>query len=144
METKSGLKPIFTDGYLQDILEDFEGQVVNQTIAILVRVGETFVNDARLNGEYSDDTGNLRSSLGYIILNNGEIINSKFSHRNTEGKVEAFNFAEELRKEYSKGLVLVGFAGMEYAASVESKGYDVISGSAPTRQIMENAFAKFK
>jgi hypothetical protein len=38
---------------------------------------------------------------------------------------------------------LVGFAGMEYAAAVESKNYDVITGSAPTKEMMVKAFEKF-
>ena len=33
--------------------------------------------------------------------------------------------------DYPKGMVLIGVAGMGYAAAVESRGYDVITGSAP-------------
>jgi len=37
---------------------------------------------------------------------------------------------DELAAQYPKGMILVVVAGMEYAAAVESKGYDVISGAS--------------
>jgi len=52
------------------------------------------------------------------------------------------DYANQIKSKY-KGLVLIGIAGMEYAAAVEAKGYDVITGSAPTNEIMQNAFKKF-
>lgn len=140
---KSGLTPIFTAGYVQNVFEDYVKARVNKEIAILVRIGENFVNDARTKGEYSDDTGNLRSSIGYILVNDGKVIKQNLSGKDAEGKIEAADYANVLKEKYSKGLVLIGFAGMNYAAAVEAKGYDVITNSAPTSEIMKDYFSKF-
>lgn len=143
MSKKSGLTPIFTTGYVQNVLQDYVKERVNKEIAILVRIGETFVNDARVKGEYSDDTGNLRASIGYILINEGKVINQNISGQGSEGKIQALDYANLLKEKYNKGLVLVGFAGMNYAAAVEAKGYDVITNSAPTSETLTSAFNKF-
>lgn len=139
---KNGLIPLFSPRYIQNILKDYVTERVNKEVAILIRIGETFVNDAKTHGAYKDQTGNLRSSIGYILVNNGKIINQNISGKSAEAKKHISTFVEQLKSQY-KGLVLVGFAGMDYAAAVESKGYDVISGSAPTEAIMKKAFEKF-
>jgi hypothetical protein len=140
---KSGLIPIFTPSYVQNILKDFVSKQVDKEDAVLLRIGEEFVNNARQNGEYTDRTGNLRSSIGYILLRDGVIINQNIVGKTTEGRRIAAQLANEFKNMYNTGLVLVGFAGMEYAAAVESKGYDVISGSAPTKEQLLKAFKKF-
>ena len=47
-----------------------------------------------------------------------------------EGRHGAVKIVTELAHRYPKGMILVIVAGMEYAAAVESKGYDVITGSS--------------
>ena len=37
-------------------------------------VGEKVINQARTSGNYKDQTGNLRSSVGYVIISDGIII----------------------------------------------------------------------
>src|SRR3954465_475262 len=44
----------------------------------LQRIGEQFVNNARSTNTYTDRTGNLRSSVGYIILLNGQKLFESF------------------------------------------------------------------
>lgn len=85
-------------------------------------------------GSFNDQTGNLRSSIGFIILQNGQIIKSHFpiTLGGADGVAAGEAVASELRLEYPSGFVLVLVAGMEYASFVEAKGYDVISGSAIT------------
>lgn len=143
MAKKSGLIPLFTPNYIQNIFKDYVTERVNKEIAILIRIGEEFVNKARSKGEYMDQTGNLRSSVGYILIRDGKVINQNISGKDAEGKIVAVDFANQVKSTYNKGLVLVGFAGMEYAAAVEAKGFDVITGSAPTKEIMVSAFNKF-
>lgn len=101
--------------------------------------GEEFVRNARIktaaDGGFNDITGNLRSSIGYIILQNGKQIYQNFEEapigtdRET-GKAQGLIYAIELASTYSKGIVLICVAGMDYAAAVESKGKDVITGSS--------------
>ncbi len=91
-------------------------------------VGEQCVNYAREHGTYTDQTGNLRSSVGYILVKNGTIIDASMIELNT-AQQEAQKFIDELVRNYSHGIVLIVVAGMNYAASVEARGYDVITGS---------------
>lgn len=89
-------------------------------------VGEMCVKEARMNGDYIDQTGNLRSSIGYVILNNGKKVveNTRSSERGTErskGVSEAKNFIDELAARYNKGIILIVVAGMNYATYVEAK-----------------------
>ena len=41
---------------------------------LLQRAGEEFVRLARKNGNYQDHTGNLRSSIGYVIVKDGHVL----------------------------------------------------------------------
>ena len=40
--------------------------------------GEKFIEVARRSGSYKDQTGNLRSSIGYIIAKDGEVVTENF------------------------------------------------------------------
>ncbi len=104
-------------------------------------VGERCVTEAREAGEYNDITGNLRSSIGYVVLVNGKtyqygkpktfrgsmkVKNAKgrlVRIRGNEGVKEAQNVLEKLAKEfaakYPKRIVLIVSAGMKYAIYVE-------------------------
>jgi hypothetical protein len=104
-------------------------------IATFQYVGETFVRNARLNGNYVDRTGNLRSSIGYIILQNGQQLAQNFAEGpngtdRATGVLNGITIAEEIAVEYPKGIVLICVAGMNYAGCVESKGLDVITASS--------------
>jgi len=101
-------------------------------------VGEQFVNNARNLRTYEDQTGDLRSSLGYIIAKDGQAVQENMQG-NPNGQAHAKQVAEEVLKESKKGFVLIVVAGMEYAAAVESKGYDVITGSIPAAKALLQA-----
>jgi hypothetical protein len=99
----------------------------------LQRVGETFVTGARNNANFTDRTGNLRSSIGYIILENGvQYADGGFTRikQGGEGIKKGKDFIDKISAKYPRGLVLICVAGMNYAAYVEAKGYDVITGSS--------------
>ena len=117
-------------------LDSFTKISEKQVIDILSRVGEEFVNDTRsqpqshASGTYIDRSSALRSSVGYFILRNGEIIKSKIEPI-SGGKLSSKGI--ETSKQIVSNLVqfegyrLVGLAGMKYASFVESKGYNVMS-----------------
>lgn len=92
-------------------------------------VGEQFIINARTMGEYKDRTKNLRGSIAYVVLLNGVPQGKQQSSRGGEGAAKAQAIINEVSAKYPHGLVLVCIAGMEYAAYVEAKGYDVITGS---------------
>lgn len=100
--------------------------------ARLIRIGNKFVRDARLNADFTDRTGNLRSSIGYVLIGDGTPIKADFEDTKNGllGKAKAIEYATEITSGYTHGYVLVVVAGMEYAARVESHGFDVLTGSS--------------
>jgi len=133
---KVKLTPRFDGKDVRKHLAIFGTEVMEATISVLTYVGESFVNSARNIATYHDQTGNLRSSIGYVIGIDGTIVkknlsDARFKGVSTGGKERAVEIAKEILNENKKGYVLVGFAGMEYAAAVESKGFDVITNSVP-------------
>lgn len=99
----------------------------------LAYIGETFINKARNTESYNDITGNLRASTGYTLFKGGG--HNKDSFDNSEGGLAGMEAASEVEKSKDANVVeLVGVAGMDYAAAVEAKGYDVITGSTPTAE----------
>lgn len=108
---------------------------IDQSLLLRIQsVAESFVKNARINADFTDRSTNLRSSIGYIILKNGATISENFEQKKNgaDGVQEAKKVADDLKKKYPRGYVLIGVAGMEYAAAVESRGYDVITSSATT------------
>lgn len=114
---------------IQEKIKRIDQAIINR----FTRVGEQFVIDARNNGSYLDQTGNLRSSIGYVVLRGGKkVAFSDFgdnSGGDGEGSGKGKKFIDKLAKYYPDGYVLICVAGMEYAAAVESRGKDVITGS---------------
>lgn len=104
-----------------------------KAIAVLQNAGEKCINDARLKGSYTDRTSNLRSSTGYIILEDGEpIFESSFeavSETAHEGPDAGRSLAKEVAQKYPTGLVLIIVAGMSYAEYVQNRGYNVLSSA---------------
>ena len=107
----------------------------------LVKLGLDIVTMAREKqghsvGGFDDQTGNLRASIGYVLLYDGLQVESDFDPTMVNDPIEegtgdviGYNYATKIAKSYPKGWCLVIVAGMEYATYVEDKGYDVISGS---------------
>jgi len=129
------LIPGFSQGDINRRIDRWVVSIEQRIIWALAMTGEAFVNDARSTRTYKDQTGNLRSSIGYIIARDGVIIQENIEGK-AEGKARARETAKEVLRENSKGFVLIVVAGMEYAAAVESKGYDVITGSIPAAKAL--------
>ena len=129
------LIPGFSQGSINNRIDRFVVSIEQRIIWTLAMVGESFVNDARNIKTYQDQTGNLRSSIGYIIAKDGVIIQENVEGK-AEGVAQARKIAREVLRDNSKGFILIVVAGMEYAAAVESKGYDVITGSIPAAKAL--------
>lgn len=119
----------FTKAEIKKLMLDKKQRLVDVIIFNLNSIGEQFVINARANKTYKDRTGNLRSSIGYVVMFNGAQLNENFS-----GTVNGVKFAKkaiaEIKQKYPTGIVLICVAGADYALYVESKGYDVISGAS--------------
>jgi hypothetical protein len=101
-------------------------------INTLSYIGEQCVNEARANGGYLDQTGNLRSSIGYVVLHNGRVVvPMRFEQVKQGGKgvKEGEQFINQLIGQYTKGFALIIVAGMDYAAHVEAGGLNVLASS---------------
>jgi hypothetical protein len=130
------LVPKFDKTKIIQILEKKRKGIKNAILLNLKRVGEQFVAQARDNDTYKDRTGNLRSSIGYVILYNGRQIKQNFENRGGKKGVEtAKKFIDDAKKNFPTGFVLIGVAGMDYAAAVESRGLDVITASSQQAEI---------
>nr|DAZ26239.1 MAG TPA: hypothetical protein [Caudoviricetes sp.] len=95
-------------------------------------IGEQVLNAARSTNSYKDQTGNLRSSLGYVVVVDGrvaDISSSAVVKNGHEGSKTGADYARELARKFPKGIVLIVCAGMNYAAYVSAKGYDVIDSA---------------
>lgn len=104
----------------------------------LCELGEKCVNHARdldpVVG-FNDVTGNLRSSMGYVVYRNGRPVKADFVQKSgpegdgSKGLQVGESLAKEIASKYPKGYVLVVVAGMNYAVYVESKNRDVLTSA---------------
>ena len=137
MAKLNGLSALFGSAQIRKALEAKSQEYDEKAIDVLRFTGEKFVNKARTLNTYKDRTGNLRSSIGYIIMLDGRVIDRNFvvsgrGSGGTKGTDQASKFASDVALGYPKGYVLIGVAGMNYAAYVEANGYDVITGASPS------------
>lgn len=113
--------------------------VEKHILTTLHYIGEVAVTYARNNHGYVDRTGNLTSSIGYVVCCKGEIVSESSFEQITSttsedgeklngGEIGA-KYAKEIAKTYPNDYVLVVVAGMKYATYVERLGYDVLAGS---------------
>lgn len=131
-------------GSATGIRKDVEEALRNQEAAIVYAlgvIGEKAINyQKQLKGSkeskaYTDRSGNLRSSVGYVVVKDGEVVDVLFENAGTgtdgtEGVKTGENFARSLAGQYPKGYVLIVVAGMKYASYVANRGYDVLDGAA--------------
>lgn len=109
-------------------------------------IGEELCNHARTitsghaSGGYDDQTGNLRSSIGYRIYNNAEAVKDggfqNVTVTNPKGETVTGDGVDDAKKALDNyglaheipvnGWTLVIVAGMSYATYVEAKGYNVL------------------
>ena len=130
----STFTPLFSDDEIDRWFDIFQEEAEEQIFIRLAAAGETFVGYARSLHTYDDHSGNLRSSIGYIIVRDGENVIENFeeSERGTDkstGISAGRQLAHTIALSYPSGLILIGVAGMQYAAAVEANGYDVVTGA---------------
>lgn len=178
MATKLTYKLVWNKAATRKLFEQVGTQVENLILDLLVRTGEEFNQIARDHGSYDNWTGDLRSSIGYGVLKDGQIIkmggftqvagagaNTALVNFNTSsGKNVSFHASgrsgdgshgavtgqaliRELAPVFNQGYVLLGVAGMRYAAHVEAiHNKDVISYAASRAEdfVKEEAKKLFK
>lgn len=98
----------------------------------LCYIGSLCVNEARENGRYNNPTGNLRSSIGYEVVVDGQVYEKsvvEMTKNGTEGRKEADAYLSRLVSEHKTGISLIVVAGMNYAVYVEGRGKNVLTSA---------------
>ncbi|MBR6250121.1 MAG: hypothetical protein IKR17_02870 [Bacteroidales bacterium] len=103
-------------------------------IRTLCYIGEACVNEARsYHGKaYLDQTGNLRSSVGYIVVVNGQVVQDGgfvAIKEGQEGTQSGKEYAMKLAAQYPHDAALFVVAGRNYAKYVVAKGYNVLQSA---------------
>ena len=67
------IKQVTLQSAINSYTDEQIGRVIDAVVYNLGVIGEKVVNEAREKGSYTDRTGNLRSSTGYVIVVDGKI-----------------------------------------------------------------------
>lgn len=97
---------------------------VNNTLAYLGEQMLVKIRNRSQSESWIDQTGNLRSSIGYAIYNQGmEKLQSAFNVilSGNLGAEEGQKVLRNLSRQYAQTYALVVVAGMDYASYVEAK-----------------------
>ncbi|MEG2771981.1 MAG: hypothetical protein RR960_06530 [Alistipes sp.] len=110
------------DAYINSEIDRLHRLIIGNFCSL----GEKCIIEARdrtQEASWFDHTGNLRSSIGYVVVCNGQIVNlSGFDQvlQGSEGSTTGRGLAERLARSYKTGYALIVVAGMNYAAYVEA------------------------
>nr|WP_308570824.1 hypothetical protein [uncultured Prevotella sp.] len=136
-----------------------DAKIASRKAALIVRlqvVGEECLNQARSGHLYLNQTGNLCSSIGYCITDNGNIVGQgKWqaiqgqTGNGSEGKEAGMQYLQEVasREEGKEGITFIMVAGMPYAKYVEAMSLDVLDTSEQMaerkiREMLDKIFKK--
>ena len=104
-----------------------------KVVRMLAFLGEKCIIEARDRSQeesWYDQTGNLRSSIGYVIVMEGRIVSMSDFKQVKNGTQEGKALAKKLASNYKTGFALIVVAGMHYAAYVEAMDNKVVLTSA--------------
>lgn len=131
-----GIKANFSMGDIRQRNQQFVDAVLITIEKVLQRSIIEIVNTAKNTDTYTDRTNNLRSSIGYVLYKDGQKVSASFEKagdgsdgNGTAGAQKGLAYADSVANSFTNGYVVVLVAGMEYAAYVEARGFDVITGA---------------
>lgn len=127
------IKPKFTEADIRNRINQEIERRRQSLIAQLFYIGEECLTQARSGHKYWNQTGNLCSSIGYCIIDNGKIVHEgkwQAIAGGSEGTKQGAAFLHDLAsKQTNKGIVFLMVAGMPYAQYVEAMSLDVLDTS---------------
>lgn len=131
-----GIEAEFSSKQLDSFMEEVPKIISQEIIRAFSYLGEQCVKrirDRSADESWYDQTGNLRSSIGYAVIEDGrKIIESAFPviKNGREGANKGRLLIDELASLYAKTYAMVVVAGMEYAEYVEAmNGKDVLAST---------------
>lgn len=114
-------------------LAGFAYNIRNRIISMLREAAMKTVDAIKMPVEsggyrsYKDQTGNLTSSIGYVIVVDGTIVDEygfrPYQSTANKGANEGLEYARQIAATFPDGIVVIVSAGMDYAAYVEYKGF---------------------
>jgi len=133
------------DAYIKQKIEAYK-KVCRRRVEFACRdaVNAARNSDAK-SRDWKDQTGNLRSSIGYVISENGTIVGSSaFAavKEGGEGSSKGRTLAQSLAASGSGDMNAVVVAGMHYAKYLAAKGYDVLDSAEITLRNRLEQFAR--
>lgn len=131
-----GIRMTTSASALDAFLQRAARKIQENVLKALSKLGDESVVRIRnrsANESWIDHTGNLRSSIGFAVYEQGsKYMESAFSQvlSGTDGSVKGKKMINDLAKEYSRVYALVVVAGMEYAGEVEAlESKDVLAST---------------
>ncbi|MGV8135917.1 MAG: hypothetical protein AB2L20_11940 [Mangrovibacterium sp.] len=121
-----GITPSFSQQAIRAKIEIFQKRVDAAILVALQYLGDNLVKYAKENITFTPQTGNLQNSIGYVVVKNGAIVFDGFGGSQSEGAKQGLEIAMKAIKSIASAYALIIVAGMNYAAKVEAKGYNVI------------------
>lgn len=121
-----GITPQFGKGYIAAQVAAFREWVEKATLFQLQYLGEQLATYAKDQHNYTDRTGNLTNSIAYAVVKEGKIVSYGGENQPGEGADTALKVATDYAASVPNTFSLIVVAGMNYAAFVEAKGYNVI------------------
>lgn len=107
-------------------VQAFQKRLEAATIKYLMKLGEELVKYAKDQHNYTDHSGNLTNSIGYVVVQNGTPVFYGELNQPGEGAEAGLKLAMKIASQTPNSFSLIIVAGMNYAAYVEAKGYNVI------------------
>lgn len=120
--------PQFPNGHVKKHVLQYHDRIVDAAIYAMKVLAEELVIYAKNNRNYIDQTGNLTNSIGYVVTHKGKAV-SQGGFSGTGEEISAqigLSLANEIASETQNDFAVIIVAGMNYAAYVEAKGYNVI------------------
>lgn len=126
--------------FVQTVMETAASIIEEEILQSLIRLGEECLTRIRTRSKeesWIDQTGNLRSSIGYAVYAYGqEVMESTFvalpgpDGNGLAGTIKGQEYVKSLASKFSETYALVVVAGMDYAEYVEAMANkDVLAGT---------------
>ncbi len=125
-----GIQTTTPAGEISEYIDTQVQRIKEAALREMFVAGEKVLTAMRSTNSYKDQTGNLRSSIGYAVIQDGEIMTiSDFQavKDGNEGSETGAAYIQELAANFPEGIVLICCAGMTYATYVQARGLDVIT-----------------
>lgn len=128
------IEPKFKQADVKARVDEILESIINEQIIAMKVLGEKCVTHAKsvpAEVGFMDDTGNLRSSIGYMVFLDGVAVHESFEQvkEGSEGVKTGKILAKKIGDRFKNGVCLVVTAGMNYAIHLESKGRDVLTSA---------------